>query len=67
MKKMTTEEKLNKCIDFLNSFNNHEFITFNNHEFIICDEDIVEDRLYYAEDVDEFKDRIWHILADITD
>ena len=59
MKKMTTEEKLNKCIDFLNSFNNHEFLT--------CYEDVVEDRLYYAEDVDEFKDRIWHLLADITD
>ena len=59
MKKMTAEEKLNKCIDFLNSFNNHEFIT--------CDEDLVEDRLYYAEDVDGFKDRIWHLLADITD
>ena len=59
MKKMTTEEKLNKCIDFLNTFNNHEFLT--------CYEDVVEDRLYYAEDVDEFKDRIWHLLADITD
>ena len=59
MKKMTIKEKLNKCIDFLNSFNNHEFTT--------CDVDVVEDRLYYAEDVDEFKDRIWHILADITD
>lgn len=59
MKKMTTEEKLNKCIDFLNSFNNHEFLT--------CYEGVVEDRLYYAEDVDEFKDRIWHLLADITD
>ena len=55
---MTTEEKLNKCIDFLKMFNEYEFY----HTF-----DYSREKVYYASDVDEMKDRIWHLLADITD
>ena len=57
MKKMTTEEKLNKCIDFLKMFNEYEFYK----SF-----DYYGEKVYYASDVDEMKDRIWHLLADIT-
>ena len=58
MKKMTTEEKLNKCIDFLKMFNEYRFYQdFNEYD----------DKMYYASDVDEMKDRSWHLLADITD
>ena len=58
MIKMTTEEKLNKCIDFLKMFNEYEFY----HTF-----DYSREKVYYASDVDEMKDRIWHLLADISD
>lgn len=58
MKKMTTEEKLNKCIDFLKMFNEYEFYQ---------DFDYSREKVYYASDVNEMKDRIWHLLADITD
>ena len=58
MKKMTTDEKLNKCIDFLKMFNEYEFYyTF----------DFSREKVYYASDVDEMKDRIWHLLVDISD
>ena len=58
MKKMTTEEKLDKCIDFLKMFNEYRFHKdFNRYG----------DEMYYASDVDEMKDRSWHLLADITD
>ena len=58
MKKMTTEEKLDKCIDFLKMFNEYRFHQdFNEYD----------DKMYYASDVDEMKDRSWHLLADITD
>lgn len=57
MKKLTTEEKLNKCIEFLKKFEDYEFF-----------EVYAEDAKYYeASDVDEFKDKIWHLLADISD
>ena len=58
MKKMTTEEKLDKCIDFLKMFNEYRFY----HVFTRYG-----DEMYYASDVDEMKDRSWHLLADITD
>lgn len=59
MKKLTTEEKLNKCVEFLKKFEDYEF-------FEVYGED--EDKTYYeASDVDEFKDKIWHLLADISD
>ena len=58
MKKMTTEEKLDKCIDFLKMFNEYRFYKdFNKYG----------DKMYYASDVDKIKDKIWHLLADITD
>ena len=58
MKKMTTEEKLDKCIDFLKMFNEYRFHQdFNEYD----------DKMYYASDVDEMKDKIWHLLADMTD
>ena len=58
MKKMTTEEKLNKCINFLKMFNEYRFHQdFNEYD----------DKMYCASDVDEMKDRIWHLLAYITD
>ena len=57
MNKLTTEEKLNKCIEFLKKFEDYEFF-----------EVYAEDAKYYeASDVDEFKDKIWHLLADISD
>lgn len=58
MKKLTSEEKLKKCIDFLKMFNEYEF-----HEGL----DDYDEKMYYASDVDEMKDKIWHLLADITD
>lgn len=58
MNKMTTEEKLNKCIDFLKMFNEYMFYKdFNEYG----------DKMYYASDVDKIKDKIWHLLADISD
>ena len=58
MKKMTTEEKLDKCIDFLKMFNKYMFYKdFNKYG----------DKMYYASDVDKIKDKIWHLLADISD
>ncbi len=58
MKKMSTEEKLKKCIDFLKKFNEYRFW----EDFDDCG-----NRMYFASDVDEMKDKIWHLLADITD
>lgn len=57
MKKMTTEEKLNKCIEFLKEFEKREF-------YEVYDGEV---KYYDAREVDEFKDRIWHLLADISD
>lgn len=58
MKNLTTEEKLKKCIDFLKMFNEYEFY----HDF-----DGYGEKVYYASSVDEMKEKIWHLLADITD
>ena len=58
MKKLTTEEKLDKCIDFLKMFNEYRFY----HDF-----NRYGDKMYYASGVDEMKDRNWHLLADMTD
>ena len=55
MKKLTTEEKLKKCIDFLKMFNDYEFYVKS---------DLYGKDVYYASD--EMKDKIWHLLADIT-
>lgn len=58
MEKLTTEEKLKKCIDFLKMFNEYEFYK---------DFDGYGEKVYYASSVDEMKEKIWHLLADITD
>lgn len=57
MKKMTTEEKLNKCIEFLKKFEEREFYEVQD----------TETRCYDAYDVDEFKNQVWHLLVDISD
>lgn len=57
MKNLSTEEKLNKCIEFLKKFEKYEFFE------VLYD----DNRCYDAIDVDEFKDQVWHLLADISD
>lgn len=57
MKKLTTEEKLNICVDFIKKLDNCQLYEFK-YDGI---------KFYYASDIDEIKEQIWHILIDITD
>ena len=51
-------DRLEELLQFLKKFNEYRFW----EDFDDCG-----NRMYFASDVDEMKDKIWHLLADITD